>query len=246
MTAPGAPGWYPDPWGTPKQRWFDGVAWTPSVWPPDTPAETPVQGRTARPGIEEERRLARLVAGAMPIAASAYVATSIATVAVFRWVADNWSEFVEAAETGTALSPAVPSWVSVLSWVGQFPLLAVQILFLVWCHKAATVGRDLGFPARRSPAWAVGSWFIPVLNLWWPYQSVVDAMPPGDPARARVGTWWGLWVGLNVTVIAVGASAFFAVTVSVAAIILQSVLAIAAAIAARRMIYAVLDTHAGR
>jgi len=245
MTGPGAPGWYPDPWGTPKQRWFDGVAWTPSVWPPDSPPEIVGDGQAAKAGlVDEERRLARLVAAAMPVAAAAYIATTIASVAVLRWIADNWDEFVDAAETGTTLDPAVDSWVRTLSWLGQFPLLAVQILFIVWCYKTTTVARELGIPARRSPVWAVGAWFIPVLNLWWPYQSVTDAVPHDDPARGDVRGWWALWIATNVSALLVFGSAFFSVAVTVAMAVVQSVLAIAAAIAARRMVVAVSRAHA--
>lgn len=33
-------GWYPDPWGTPEERWFDGAAWTPRTRPvPGGPAD---------------------------------------------------------------------------------------------------------------------------------------------------------------------------------------------------------------
>lgn len=38
-----APGWYPDPWGTPEERYFDGVAWARTTRRPgglDTPPST--------------------------------------------------------------------------------------------------------------------------------------------------------------------------------------------------------------
>src|SRR5205085_2008133 len=36
--AAGEPGWFPDPWGTGKLRWWDGQAWTPHLYPPPEPA----------------------------------------------------------------------------------------------------------------------------------------------------------------------------------------------------------------
>ena len=40
------PDWYPDPWGEPYQRWWNGAIWTPAVrpypWPgPPTPVTPP-------------------------------------------------------------------------------------------------------------------------------------------------------------------------------------------------------------
>lgn len=32
-----APGWYPDPAGTPQRRYFDGTAWTDHYAPPPVP-----------------------------------------------------------------------------------------------------------------------------------------------------------------------------------------------------------------
>jgi hypothetical protein len=60
------------------------------------------------------------------------------------------------------------------------------IVACVWQHRAAAAARAQGFPARRSPAWGVGSWFVPVVNLWMPYSALRDCLPPGDPRRAHV------------------------------------------------------------
>jgi len=243
MTRPGGAGWYPDPWGTPKNRWFDGEAWTPRVWPPEDSEAPPTARRAPSRDVGDDQRLGRMLATVMPVAAAAMIATAISGVAVLRWVADNWDEFVEATESGRRLEPEVAGWVSTLSWVGQFPLFAIQLLFLLWCYKTARAGRELGIPARRSPGWAVGSWLIPILNLWWPYQSVSDTVPADDPARTEIRRWWTLWLAMLASTLFVFASAFFAVTASLLAVVVQGALVIAAAIAARRMIVAVLVAH---
>ena len=58
----------------------------------------------------------------------------------------------------------------------------VAIVFAcIWQHRAASAARALGIASRRSPAWGVGSWFVPVVNLWMPYTAVRDCLPPGIP-----------------------------------------------------------------
>src|SRR3977135_4748383 len=60
--------------------------------------------------------------------------------------------------------------------------------------RAAVVAKLLGLPARRSPALAAFSFLIPIVNLWWPYQSACDLLPPGHPGRHVVGRWWATWL----------------------------------------------------
>jgi len=73
----------------------------------------------------------------------------------------------------------------------EVPLeLLAAVVFLIWQYQAATTARILGYPARRSPALGVGSWFIPVVNLWFPYQALRDLLPAGHRARPLVFWAW--------------------------------------------------------
>lgn len=62
------------------------------------------------------------------------------------------------------------------------------IMRLVWARRLAANGAALGLPARRTPGWAVGSWFIPIANLVIPFQCIEDAGPP--EVRSTVRRWW--------------------------------------------------------
>ena len=73
--------------------------------------------------------------------------------------------------------------------VGVATLVAI-VIACIWQHRAASAARALGFPADRSPAWGVGCWFVPIVNLWMPYGAIRDCLPPGDPHRPRVLRWW--------------------------------------------------------
>ena len=73
--------------------------------------------------------------------------------------------------------------------VGLVAVVAV-VFACIWQHKAASAGRALGIRSQFSPAWGVGCWFVPVVNLWMPYQAVRDCLPPEHPSRPRVLHWW--------------------------------------------------------
>ena len=72
-----------------------------------------------------------------------------------------------------------------------------------------SAGRSLGIPSRQSPAWGVGSWFVPIVRLWVPYSAVRDCLPPGHPHRPRVLHWWIAWLGAGVLRRALGVCALF-------------------------------------
>jgi hypothetical protein len=89
------------------------------------------------------------------------------------------------------------------------------ITFIVWLHRARknTVAFGTG-EHRYGPGWAIGGWFIPILNLWRPKQVVDDvwrASDPELPARPEpgawlrlarsplIGWWWGLYLAAAFT-----------------------------------------------
>jgi uncharacterized membrane protein YeaQ/YmgE (transglycosylase-associated protein family) len=92
----------------------------------------------------------------------------------------------------------------------QLLLLAVTgIAFIRWFHAAyrnvASIKHaELGF----KPGWAIGAWFVPILNFWRPKQIADEiwagneaevpagdetAAPPGETTRL-VTLWWALWI----------------------------------------------------
>ncbi|RLU99304.1 hypothetical protein CTZ27_15285 [Streptomyces griseocarneus] len=84
-------------------------------------------------------------------------------------------------------------------------LLLTAVAFLVWFHQVrinAEVFRPDGHRMRRG--WTVWSWFVPVVNLWFPKKIANDIWtaslpyePDGSPQhapRAVMNWWWGLWI----------------------------------------------------
>jgi hypothetical protein len=92
----------------------------------------------------------------------------------------------------------------------QFVVLIVAaILFLIWIYRAHKNLGALGASGLKySPNWAVGGWFIPIMNLWRPYQVTVEISKASDPDHYEpegqawqtaptpplVKFWWALWI----------------------------------------------------
>jgi len=83
------------------------------------------------------------------------------------------------------------------------------VMFCVWLFRMGKNARALG--ARHmnySAGWAVGSFFIPILNLFRPFQAVREIEQASDPhagptdwhrvqPSGRVGLWWTFWLLSN-------------------------------------------------
>lgn len=69
-------------------------------------------------------------------------------------------------------------WTSVSGMIGFFAL----VLFFVWVYRPAYNARALSHdPSKCSSGWAVGWFFIPILNLWVPYRVLKTIMKAGLP-----------------------------------------------------------------
>ncbi|HEX8354667.1 MAG TPA: DUF4328 domain-containing protein, partial [Pyrinomonadaceae bacterium] len=93
--------------------------------------------------------------------------------------------------------------------------VALVVAFLMWLHRASKNVPALGNPksaVEHSPGWAVGSFFVPFVNLVVPYKAVREVWVKSDPA-VRAGDdfmfaqpssaplllgWWVTWIVSNV------------------------------------------------
>ena len=93
-------------------------------------------------------------------------------------------------------------------------MVVFLILFGKWIHRAYRNLPALGArEPRLSPEWAVGSFFVPFLNLFRPYQVISEIWKASDPdlnetdrsSRRRATTppwivaWWAAWLAYWVT-----------------------------------------------
>ena len=85
-------------------------------------------------------------------------------------------------------------------------LIASYVLVSMWTYRAMKnlhIVREPG--VEMSPGWAVGWYFIPIANLWKPFEGMLQIwrdshhMAGQDEKVANyVGWWWALWIIGNI------------------------------------------------
>jgi hypothetical protein len=95
-----------------------------------------------------------------------------------------------------------PRAVRSLVFVSRF---AIVVLFPVFMVRANRNARVFGSPMSISAGLAAGSFFIPIMNLWKPYQAMKEIWQGSDPdpaahaftvrVPALLPWWWGLFLG---------------------------------------------------
>ena len=87
--------------------------------------------------------------------------------------------------------------------------IATVVVFLMWLYRVSNNVAAFGATTQHSSGWAVGSFFVPIMNLFVPYQAVKDiwqkSEPSGDDsfsysvsAPGFFAAWWGFWIASNI------------------------------------------------
>ncbi|HET6817719.1 MAG TPA: DUF4328 domain-containing protein [Mycobacteriales bacterium] len=95
--------------------------------------------------------------------------------------------------------------VTVAGGVSFLVLLLTGALFITWHFRVLRrIERVLPDPLRHSPYWAIGGWFVPLLNLVRPKQMVNDAWRGTASTASTAGLspriplyvhlWWAFWL----------------------------------------------------
>ncbi|WP_038168324.1 DUF4328 domain-containing protein [Verrucomicrobium sp. BvORR106] len=82
-----------------------------------------------------------------------------------------------------------------LSQLGVYVVTA--IVFCVWIVRSQKNVWAFGYPQEITPGWAVGWFFIPIANLWKPYQAMKALWLSSVPNRSHaplLPIWWTFWI----------------------------------------------------
>ncbi len=183
---------------------------SPSPWPeavppaglPTGPAPWAVASerlnlQTTSSRVSDELRMTPLARVAVVLPAVDYVVNLVSQrvdAGQWRTTGHELRVAFHDAQHGVQAPPLHTATLSPVAVVVGMVMVAAIVFACIWQHRAASAARSLGYPATRSPAWGVGCWFVPIVNLWMPYGAVRDCLPPGHPERARVLRWWVAWL----------------------------------------------------
>ena len=162
------------------------------VWPPP-PTGMPVSAAPsapAAPAFSPIQRLAQVIIGllAIDIGLSVYAGLSAAL----------------HAPTAAFLTTA-----AIIAFVHFLLLLVTGLCFFIWTYRLDKNLRALGASGLEyRPGWAVGYFFVPIMNLYRPYQAFCEIWQASDPSPeaqtqvgrrsirvpALLGFWWGFWL----------------------------------------------------
>jgi Domain of unknown function (DUF4328)/Protein of unknown function (DUF2510) len=258
------PGWYPDPGVTGQLRWWDGGSWTsatgaaPGFGSGYTAPSALVGLGGPQKMLDDERRAARTASVALILGAAGYIVMFVTVAVLYHTLFGNLFDRIRDASRSTTPTtggrigsgtvqpaPFPPGLLlaSGLLQIVQFGLLAVGVIFLAWFYKASQLAQAAGLPLRRTPGLATGGFIIPIVSWWWPYQSTRDLFVPGDPRRRIVGRWWALWLCTQFMTVPLFIASLGPPVVAGILVVIGSVVAVFAALAARGVVAAVGDAH---
>jgi hypothetical protein len=85
-------------------------------------------------------------------------------------------------------------------------VVAAGIAVLRWIYRTSRNAHALGPAMTITPFWAVGWFFVPVANLWKPFQAVSETWqvsadphaPDAVPIPVVLRIWWGCWIASSI------------------------------------------------
>jgi hypothetical protein len=78
--------------------------------------------------------------------------------------------------------------------------IVTAVVFCVWIVRSHKNVWAFGGPQEVTPGWAVGWFFVPIANLWKPYQAMKALWLSSVPNRSHaplLPIWWTLWLLSN-------------------------------------------------
>ncbi|MGH3704261.1 MAG: DUF4328 domain-containing protein [Agromyces sp.] len=174
-----APGWYPAPDGSSDSWWWDGAGWSQP--------QSPYQPELPPPATNAIAKLAM----ATQVVILLWVVNSVATIGVEMFGIIAVGDFLSGYDTAIDRLDKYDQGTLVVSILSSAFMIPAGVLWAIWQNRVAKQVTG----TRRSPGWHAGSWFIPIISLWFPYQNISDLWRAVGRIRPSWQiAWWLLWV----------------------------------------------------
>ena len=141
-------------------------------------------------------------------------------------IASNWFEinFIRSIQDGNAVTEAAitsnATRQAIIAVLYTISYIAVVIPFLMWIYRASKNLSALGASKQNfSPSWAVWWWFIPIADLWKPYNVTAEIWVESHPERHRPPAWFTVWWATWIVSIVLGYFPFIASAINLNEII---------------------------
>lgn len=159
--------------------------------------------RVCHGGVRDPSRLSRWTAGFLYAEMFISVLAVVSGFLEFQFIRDVGTGAYATDEALIAAASANDTRQIMVGLVQFTILIASAVLVLIWIHRAAFNVRQLGATGLRfKPGWCVGWYFIPIANLWKPYQAMKEiwraTSDPSnwqdEPRSALLPWWWLFWL----------------------------------------------------
>lgn len=166
---------------------------SPAGGHPDADAP-PEEGRNNEQAASETRAIARLAAVTQLLLLGC-IGVTIAVTCVELFGIATLTSYIDGDDSALDRLDLYDQLSLIAGALSSLLALAAGVTWLIWQFRVA---KHVGGRTRRSPGWHAGSWFVPVINLWYPYQNIADlwrAVGSRRPPWQIV--WWVLWISSN-------------------------------------------------
>lgn len=151
---------------------------------------------TARsPYLRSPRPKALMVYERLALGSASALTAVLVAVAVIVTVR---REELKAAVGSDALDSDVMSMINRLTGLAVIATIAALLTTTWWLQSVRDIARwhNPGHPERRSAFWVPMGWFVPIVELWFPYQVVADASRGVGSKVKTLWPWWIAWLAL--------------------------------------------------